>query len=64
VHNLRSEFETLHIDAVKEWHKVVEAARRADVIFNCIDHGTPPHGQRVRVCEVVRVRPAVGCHCD
>lgn len=40
MHNLRSEIETLHIDAVVEWHQVVDAARRSDVIFNCIDYGT------------------------
>ncbi len=38
-HNLRSEVETLHLDAVKEWGKIVEAAQESDVIFNCIDHG-------------------------
>ncbi len=39
-HNLRSEVETLHLDAVKEWGKIVEAAQESDVIFNCIDYGT------------------------
>jgi len=38
-HNLRSEVETLHINATVEWKEVVSAARRSDVIFNCIDHG-------------------------
>jgi molybdopterin/thiamine biosynthesis adenylyltransferase len=39
-HNLRSEVETLHINATVEWKEVVSAARRSDVIFNCIDHGS------------------------
>jgi hypothetical protein len=46
---MRSELATLHIDAVKEWHHVVDAARQADVIFNCIDHGACDH-LCVRAC--------------
>jgi len=38
-HSLRSEIETLHCDVVREWPKVVAAAREATVIFNGIDIG-------------------------
>jgi len=38
-HNIRSQIETVHIDALANWDKVVEIARKCDVIFNGIDLG-------------------------
>lgn len=38
-HSIRTEIETIHCDAVLEWPKIVEAARRATVVFNGIDVG-------------------------
>jgi molybdopterin/thiamine biosynthesis adenylyltransferase len=33
-HNLRSKIETVHLDALANWGKVVEIAKGCDVIFN------------------------------
>jgi molybdopterin/thiamine biosynthesis adenylyltransferase len=38
-HNIRSEIETHHFDALKHWDRVVELAQRSSVIFNMIDVG-------------------------
>ena len=39
-HNIRSELEGHHFDALSQWHEVIELAKSCDVIFNCIDVGT------------------------
>jgi len=38
-HNLRTEIVPIHMDAVKEWSKVVELAKQSTCIFNGIDYG-------------------------
>ncbi|CAE8611416.1 unnamed protein product [Polarella glacialis] len=38
-HSLRSEVEAVHCDAVLEWHRIVDLARQATVVFNGIDVG-------------------------
>jgi molybdopterin/thiamine biosynthesis adenylyltransferase len=38
-HNLRSEVEVYHLDALSSWSKVVELAKKSTCIFNTIDHG-------------------------
>ena len=40
LHNLRSEIETINVNAITEWPRVVEAASRSHVMFNCVDVGT------------------------
>ncbi|KNC50105.1 uncharacterized protein AMSG_05877 [Thecamonas trahens ATCC 50062] len=39
MHGLGSRIETLDLDVVRNWDKVVAAAAEATVIFNCIDYG-------------------------
>ncbi|GAB5357883.1 hypothetical protein AAMO2058_000412900 [Amorphochlora amoebiformis] len=38
-HNIRSEIETIHVDALAKWDTVVEIARRCTAIFNGVDLG-------------------------
>lgn len=38
-HNIRTKIETVHVDALANWSRVVEIARGCDVIFNGIDVG-------------------------
>jgi hypothetical protein len=40
LHNIRSEIETHHADAVANWSLIVAKAKESSVIFNCIDFGT------------------------
>jgi molybdopterin/thiamine biosynthesis adenylyltransferase len=38
-HSIKTEIEGMHMNAVTEWGRVVEAASKSRVIFNCIDYG-------------------------
>mmetsp|Transcript_4293 Transcript_4293/g.10072 ORF Transcript_4293/g.10072 Transcript_4293/m.10072 type:complete len:357 (+) Transcript_4293:320-1390(+) len=38
-HNIRSEIETIHLDALAHWDEVVKIARKCTVLFNGIDLG-------------------------
>jgi len=38
-HNLRTQIETMHLDVLKNWDKVVAKAKECTIIFNMIDVG-------------------------